>query len=152
MTKAIDILLQPRLNILDQVKDLSIEQLNSVPPGFKNNIIWNLGHMVAAQQGICYKRAALNAYIDEDFFNRYKPGTKPEEFLDEAEFEKIKGLLTSTLDKLEADLNTDMFANYTGFVTRYGVELTGISDAVAFLPFHEGFHIGTIVALRKLVG
>jgi hypothetical protein len=151
MTQAIETIVQPRIKVVEIVKQLTIEELNHVPAGFNNNIIWNLGHMVAAQQGICYKRAGLDTIVGEDFFNTYKPGTKPEKFLDAAELEKIIGLLSSTITQLEADLKTDMFANYTSFITRYGIGLNTITEAVNFLPFHEGLHIGAIVALGKLV-
>jgi hypothetical protein len=151
MTQSIEILKQPRLTILDTIKELSIEQLNDIPTGFNNNIAWNLGHMVAAQQGICYTRAGLNKVIDDTFFNTYKPGTKPENFYDAAELENIKTLMFSTLDQLAIDLQTDMFANYQTFTTRYNVEIANIDGAMKFLPFHEGLHMGYIMALRRLV-
>jgi hypothetical protein len=151
MTKAIEIIAAPRTKIAEILTQLSLEQLNTVPAGFNNNIIWNAGHMIAAQQGICYKRAGLNILIDEAFFETFKPGTKPERFFDAAEVDNIVSLLSSTLTQLEADLQTGMFTSYPTWTTRYGAELTSISDAVSFLPFHEGLHIGTILAMRRLV-
>src|SRR5476651_2655623 len=112
MTKAIEAIKQPRVKILEILKEFSLDQLNEVPTGFNNNILWNLGHMVAAQQGICYTRTGLPRIIDDEFFMAYKPDTKPEKYIDAAEFEKIKTVLFSTLEQLEADLKTDMFANY----------------------------------------
>src|SRR5476651_1114831 len=112
MTKATDIIKQPRIKILEVLKEFSLEQLNEVPTGFNNNILWNLGHMVAAQQGICYSRMALPRIIDDEFFMAYKHDTKPEKFIDAAEFEKIKELMFSTLDKLDVDLQNNIFANY----------------------------------------
>ncbi|EHQ26642.1 DinB family protein [Mucilaginibacter paludis] len=151
MNQAIQIIVKPRIKVLEIIQPLTIEQLNVIPAGFNNNIIWNLGHMIAAQQGICYKRAGLDTIVDEAFFNRYKPGSKPEQFLDAAELEKITGLFSSTLTQLEADLNTDIFANYPAWTTRYGADLSNVNEAVAFLPFHEGLHIGTVIAMSKLV-
>jgi hypothetical protein len=151
MDKAIEIIKMPRLHVLKAIEPLTIEQLNQIPAGFNNNIIWNLGHMVAAQQGVCYRRAGEAPIIDEDFWNTFKPDTKPERFFDEADLEKIKELFISTLDQLEADLVNKTFPNYTSFTTRYGAELTSIHDAVRFLPFHEGFHIGYIFALKRVV-
>ncbi|WP_121197323.1 DinB family protein [Mucilaginibacter gracilis] len=151
MLKSLEIILKPRLKVLEILEPLTIEQLNHIPTGFKNNIIWNLGHMVAAQQGICYKRAGQDTIITDEFFNNYKPGSKPERFFDMAEFDEIKHLFTSTLTQLEAHLQTDMFANYPSWTTRYGVTLNNVTEAVAFLPFHEGLHIGTAVAMSKIV-
>ena len=151
MSKAINIMREPRTTVIEGLKQLSIEQLNHIPVGFNNNIIWNLGHMVSAQQGICYKRAGLDTVVGDDFFMTYRPGTKPEGFYGADEFEKICTLLSTTIDQLETDLQTSKFSNYTPVVTRYGVEIASIDDAMGFLPFHEGLHIGAIVALKKLV-
>lgn len=151
MTKQIDIIQKPRLQILDIIEGLTLEHLNYIPAGIRNNIIWNLGHMVAAQQGICYMRAGLPLRVDDTFFQTYKPGTQPERLYTADDLARIKDLFFSTLIQLEADLQTDMFNGYTPFVTRYGFEITDINDAVSFLPFHEGLHIGTVVAMKKLV-
>lgn len=151
MNKAIESIRNPR-KLLTKITDgLSIEQLNKVPTGFNNNIIWNLGHIIAGQQGICYKRSGLDLKISEDFFLRYKPDTKPERFITESEFEEIKGLLFITLDQLDADYSAGIFTNYPTFTTRYGIELDSIDSAIGFLPFHEGLHIGCMLALKRLV-
>ena len=154
MSLQFNLIRRPRLTLLTQLESLSLEQLNTIPAGFNNNIIWNLGHMVAAQSGIWYKRAGLNlpAGVSETFFETYKPGTKPERLYTADDVNEIRNLFISTLDKMEADLKTDMFTSYPNWTTRYGAELSSIHDAVAFLPFHEGLHIGAIVALRKMVG
>jgi len=151
MRRLIDIIKQPRLLVLKEIENFSTEQLNKIPEGFNNNIAWNLGHMIAAQQGICYKRSGLDTTITEDFFHTYKPGTKPEKIIDTAEITFIKEQLFTTLEQLEADMNTGIFVNYTQVMTRYGIELNSIDEAISFLPFHEGLHIGYIMSLRKLV-
>ncbi|TSJ42662.1 DinB family protein [Mucilaginibacter corticis] len=150
MTKAIEIVKLPRVHLLDVVKDLSIEQLNHIPEGFNNNIIWNLAHIVATQQNICYKRAGLDITIEERFFTPFLSGTKPEKFIDAADVEIIKGLFFSTLDQLEADLHNGKFTSYTSWTTRYGNAINSGEEAVAFLPFHEGLHTGYIWALKRL--
>jgi hypothetical protein len=151
MNRAIDTLRKPRLHLLNLISELNTEQLNKIPDGFNNNIIWNLAHVVAAQQGICYKRTGVDIIVTEEFFEAYRPGTKPLKFVDAEEIESIKELLSSTLDRLEADLENGIFVNYTTTMTRYGVELTSIDDAIKFLPFHDGFHMGYVMALKRLV-
>lgn len=142
---------QPRLKIISALEAFSLDQLNTNPAGFNNNIIWNLGHMVAAQQGVCYKRAGLDTWVADSFFQKYKPDTKPEGYVDAAGFDEIKTLLQTSLDQLEHDYKNGIFTNYPTWTTRYGVEISSIDDAIAFLPFHEGLHIGYIMAMRKLV-
>ncbi len=107
--------------------------------------------MVAAQQNLCYKRAGLDIVIDEQHFTPYLPGTKPERFIEADEVELIKSSLISTLDLLDADLQTNKFENYTGWTTRYGNTLNNIEEAVAFVPFHEGIHTGYVWALKRVI-
>jgi hypothetical protein len=151
MNKAIETIKTLRASTLNLIDGLSIEQLNKVPNGFNNNIIWNLGHLVAAQQGICYKRAGVETRVEESFFDLYKPGTKPERHISQDEFEEIKSLLVSTINQLEEDYSNSIFKEYPAFTTRYGVELASLEDAINFLPFHDGFHLGYIMALKRAI-
>src|SRR5579862_7795618 len=112
MTKQIEIIRKTRSFLLENLKDLTTEQLNQIPEGFNNNIIWNLGHMIAAQQGVCYIRAGLTPHVTEDFINSYKSGSKPGSNVDAAGVEHIKSLLFSTLDQLEEDYNNSIFGGY----------------------------------------
>lgn len=151
MNKQIDRIKSIRLYLLDLVKDLSVEQLNEIPAGFNNNIIWHLGHLTAAQQGLCYLRAGLKPVVEEKYLVLYRPGTKPEQLVAAEEVDMIKDLLISPLEQFDQDLSGNLFANYPAWTTRYGVELTSIQDVLDFLLFHEGLHSGHITAMKKLV-
>lgn len=151
MRKQIEIIRKTRSFLLEQLKDLSTEQYNKIPEGFNNNIAWNLGHMIAAQQGVCYIRAGLAPRLGEDFINTFKSGTKPQRSFSASEIENIKSLLLSTLDQLEEDYGNNIFGGYSAWSTRYGVELASIDDAINFIKFHEGLHSGGSTALKRLV-
>ena len=141
-----------RQHLLKLIEGLSAEQLNKVPAGFNNNIIWNVAHMISAQQGICYTRAGVPIIVDDKYYTPYRPDTKPTGFVDSAEVENIKELLISTVDQLETDLDKNIFTNYPQWVTRYGVQIKNIEEAVSFLPFHDGMHIGYVMALKRVIG
>ena len=151
MYPQIKMLRTTRAWLLNMITDLSTEQLNKIPAGFNNNIIWNVTHLIAAQQGVCYVRAGLKPVVEEKYFINYKSETKPGEALDSNEIEKIKGLLLTSLDQLEVDLEKNIFTNYTAWATRYGAEMNNINDALNFLPFHEGLHLGYVMALKRAV-
>lgn len=151
MNLTIDTIRKERRFLLQLLEELTTEQLNQVPQGFNNNIIWNLAHMVASQQGVCYLRAGVSTRIENAFYGRFKPGTRPDGFIDVSEVTEIKALLLSTLDQFETDYAANHFANYAPWTTRYGVELTNIDEAVQFLLYHEGLHTGSIMALKRLV-
>jgi hypothetical protein len=151
MNKSIESIRKTRSYVLQLVNGLTAEQLNEVPAGFNNNIIWNLGHLIASQQGICYLRAGLKAWVSEKVYGDYKPGTKPSSFINNSEIEELKNLLLTSLDPLETDYGNNLFQNYPTWTTRYDVTITTIDEALQFLLFHEGLHTGYIMALKRVV-
>ena len=151
MTKTIEIIRKQRANLIKLTEDLTIEQLNLIPAGFNNNIIWNMGHLVAAQQGICYRRSGADIIVSEDFFNSYCPGSKPERFITASELEEIKTLFNSTLDQFVADYEKKLFSDYQPWATRAGIDLTNIDEATQFVVYHEGLHNGVIMAQKRVI-
>ena len=132
MNQNIDTIKKTRHYLLQLLKDATLDQLNEVPPSFNNNIIWNLAHVIAAQQGMCYVRAGQKTYVDEAFFLRYKPDTRPQGFKSSEEVEEIKSLLFSSLDQFEEDYKAGLFVNYNTWTNRYGTTLASIDDALQF--------------------
>lgn len=144
-------IINTRKFILDLVKDLTIEQLNKIPNGFNNNIIWNIAHLTAAQQNLCYVRAGLMVTVTDNHFAPFLSGTKPEQHFNEVEIESIYCTLLTSLEQFKMDYVNGLFLEFEQWDKRYGMKLKSIEDAINFIPFHEGMHIGYIMALKKLV-
>jgi hypothetical protein len=136
------------LKILD---NHSLEQLNKIPEGFSNNLIWNIGHCVSTQQVLVYKLSGLPTMVSEEFIAKYKKGTKPEGDVSQAEVDEIRNLLSSTLDQTQNDFDSNIFVNYSEYTTSMGFTLRNILDALNFNNYHEGIHTGIIMSLKKLV-
>lgn len=136
------------LKILD---NHSLEQLNKIPAGYSNNLIWNVAHCISAQQVLVYKLSGLPTLVSDEFIDKYKKGTKPEADVSQSELDEIRVLLFSTLDKTEKDVNEGIFQNYTTYMTSMGFELTNVQDALDFVNYHEGIHTGIIMSIRKFV-
>jgi hypothetical protein len=151
MEQKLEVIRKVRLYLLDKISGLTTEQLNNIPEGFSNNIAWNLGHLIAAQQGICYARPGLPLVVEPDFFDAYKPGSRPVKFIDAAEIENIKTKLFDTLPQFLDDYKKGIFSTYPAWTTRYNVELASIEEAMSFLYYHDGYHAGIIFALARLV-
>jgi hypothetical protein len=137
--------------VIDHVKDLSLEKLNKIPHGLNNNIIWNLGHLVAAQQSICYLKGGLKPPLQEDSYDLFMPGTRPERFFDNDEEDEIKALLISSVDLLQKDIESNYFDSFVPWTNRYGITLNNIEDAINYIHFHDGLHVGVIMNMRKLI-
>lgn len=154
MDKRIEKIKSFRQFLLAQIAGLTAEQLNKIPEGYNNNIIWNVGHLICAEQSLCYFRAGQPIIVEDKYFSPYRTSTKPNGFIDEQEIATIKELFLTTIDQLQIDYNNRMFENYTpseGILQVYGVALNNIEDALEFLLYHEGYHSGYIISLMHLV-
>jgi len=136
---------------LELLKNHNLDQLNKVPEGFNNNIVWNVGHIILAQQGLVYKGAGLALQIPMDMVGKYGIGTKPEEPVTAEELEVLKSLLIDLIGQTEADYNNKKFNSYQERTTSTGFHLGSVEDAIVFNNFHEGLHMGYVNSIRKFV-
>ncbi len=136
------------LNYLDKY---TIDQLNKIPDGFNNNLIWNIGHVIVAQQSLIYKTSFLEGYVSGEMFDRYKPGTKPTGQIAENEINELRGLLTSLVAHTEQDYAEGKFVKFKERMTGTGFYLGSLKEAFEFNNYHEGMHLGYMMNLRKFV-
>jgi len=148
---SINHLRKTRANLLKLVDDLNLEQLNKIPEGFNNNLIWNLAHCVVTQQLLCYKLSGLPISVSNEMVALYRKGGKPEGDVNQAFVDQIKEMCISSVDKIETDYNAGLFKSYNEYTTSYGVTLSTSEQAIQFNNTHEGMHLGTMIALKKLV-
>ncbi|WP_281634163.1 DinB family protein [Flavobacterium luteolum] len=151
MSSVFDVQKTIREILLKLLDSHSLEQLNKIPDGFNNNIIWNIGHCISSQQVLVYKLSGLPTMVSEDFVNKYKKGTKPEGDVSQAEVDEIRTLLSTTLEKTKNDFESGLFVNYHEYTTSIGFTLRHIQGALDFNNYHEGLHTGAIMALKKFV-
>lgn len=134
------------------IENNSLEDLNKIPVGFNNNIIWNIGHIVVTGQLLAYKLSGLPIMISDELVNKYKKDSKPNGDVSQEEVDEIKSLLFSTIEKLEADYNKGVFKEYNTYtVSTTGNTLTNIDEAIQFILFHEGMHLGYVLALVRAI-
>ena len=133
------------------IEGYTVEQLNKVPEGFNNNIIWNVAHIMVTQQLLVYKLSGLPMLVTEEMIEKYRKGSKTEHFASQDEVDEILSLMTQTIAKTEVDIRNNVFTNFTEYPTSTGYVLTSAQDAMTFNNFHEGIHLGVILGLRKLV-
>ncbi len=134
------------------IENHTLEQLNTIPEGFKNNIIWNIGHVVVTQQLLAYKLSGLSMMITDEMVSKYQKGSAPQENVTQEEVDAIKSLLFTTITKTQEDLENGLFQNYMEYtVSTANFTLKSIEDAMQFNNFHEGIHNGIKMQLRKYV-
>ncbi|WP_188373380.1 DinB family protein [Winogradskyella haliclonae] len=145
----IDITRKNRILLEGFLDRFTLEQLNKVPTGFKNNIIWNIAHCIVTQQLLVYKLSGLESVLSDEMISLYRKGTKTEHYVSQAEVDEIRNLLYTPINQTEEDYNKGVFKDFKGYTVSTGSILTNVDEALAFNNFHEGIHYGYILALIK---
>ncbi|TBN16542.1 DinB family protein [Hyunsoonleella pacifica] len=145
--------LQNTRSILKKIiENNTLEDLNKVPEGFNNNIIWNIGHVVVSEQLLAYKLSGLKVSLSEEMVNKYRKDSKPNQVVYQDEVDEIKMLLLSTLEKTKTDYDDGIFKNYNTYtVSTTGNTLNNIDEALQFIVIHEGLHYGYVLALLRAI-
>lgn len=144
-----DITIKNRLLLEKFIDNFSLKDLNTVPEGFSNNMIWNIAHTIVTQQLLVYHLSGLPMLVSDDLVARYKKGTKVEREVSQDEVDLIKSLLFSPIEQTQKDYNNKVFKTYDVYTTSTNSTIASVEDAIAFNNFHEGIHLGYILALKK---
>lgn len=146
----IEALRQTRHNILKTVETYSIEEMNVVPEGFNNSLLWNLGHVWVTQKMLHYGLSGLSLNIDDELVNQFRKGSKAIVWTEDT-LSTIKSDFLQSVDMLERDLSAKIFKEFRKYRTSYNVELTSLEDALWFNNMHEAMHLGYMLAMRKCI-
>ncbi|KJD31252.1 hypothetical protein PK35_15570 [Tamlana nanhaiensis] len=134
------------------IEENTLEDLNKIPEGFNNNVIWNIAHIIVTEQLLVYKLSGLEVSVSNEMINKYRKDTKPDGAISQHEVNEIKNLLISTIQNTEANYKAGVFKTFNEYtVSTTGNTLTKIEDALQFAAVHEGLHYGYILALLKAV-
>ena len=147
------ILNKTRANVRKLVTSCSLEQLNKIPEGFSNNIMWNFGHIAITQQLLCYKLSNTEMYVDNDLVQKYRKGSRPASNspASKEEYDTLMSLFDSTAELLQKDYENNRFGEYKEYTTSYGTTLSNMEDAIKFNNVHEAMHLGQCIFLKKFV-
>ena len=146
-----NILRTTRNNILKTIEGLTLDQYNTIPKGFNNNLGWQVGHIIVTQQLLCYRLAGQDCNVSEKMLAAFRKGSKPEQQYDTEDIALFKNLLIKTADRIESDYNDGIFTSYKEYATSYGFTITSIEDAIQFNNTHEAMHLGWILGMKKLM-
>ncbi|MBU2995705.1 DinB family protein [Cellulophaga baltica] len=150
MEKLFDIILKNRKILYKFLTSTPREQLLNIPEGYRNNIWWNIAHVVVTQELLVNKFSGLPLRISNEMVEKYKKGTVPDGLATEDEIELVEGLLFSTLELMQQDYEQGKYKTYTEYTTSVNITLSSVEDAIAFNAYHEGLHTGAILSLLKV--
>jgi len=134
------------------VSDVSEAQAEQIPAGFRNNIRWNLGHILVIQEFLLFRLCGEALALSDDYFRMFGRGTSPADWpLERPSIAELCSLLEDQTERVRTT-----FSGRLGeparrpFVWRAGVELKTIGEILSFSLIHEGMHQGSISALKRV--
>ena len=142
---------QNRKVLYQHLKHTSPDALFKIPKGFNNNIWWNIAHVIITEQKLVYGLSGLSLNVGQTLVEKYQKGSFPKEEPSSEEQEQLTELLFSLPQKTKQDYESGIFTTFKSYMTTPKVPLNSVEDAIAFNVFHEGLHLGSILALLKAV-
>jgi uncharacterized damage-inducible protein DinB len=124
------------------------EEALQQPVGGGNCVNWVVGHILASREPIL-KLVKQQRVVTEEFENRYKRGSQPvtgaaEDTASLASMKKDLKLSEQRIQEGLAALTAHDLNEQMGEKTR--------AEELAFLQFHEAYHVGQVGMLRRMVG
>ncbi|MEM7119104.1 MAG: DinB family protein [Chloroflexota bacterium] len=143
-----------RQTVVDAVANLTAEQLLAMPASFDNNILWNVGHIIVIQQALVYGRSGLDPLIDlEAMQANFWPRTSPADWKTTPDVTAVLAMLSDHSNQFAADIAAGKFTDvaYQPRTSGSGIYVETVAEVVHYNNYHEGLHLGAILALRNLV-
>jgi len=145
----IKVLVKNRNHISRLVSGLTENQFFKILPGYKTNLLWNIGHLTSTSQILLYNLSGINAHVDEEYLSHFRKGSSPENWVKPPEVKEVLRLFLDLGDQVKVDYESDLFSNFKSYTTSIGVTLENIQDALAFNNYHDGMHTGIIQCMLK---
>ena len=145
----ISTLKKQRVLIHKTLSALGEDQLLTIPPVRRNNIAWNLGHIVTVQQALTCGLSGLPLNVAPEYMKCYFRDTSPADWTSQPNVPKLLEELMALPDITEADYTAGKYANFQTYTTVTGVYLGSVEEAMGFNNFHEGLHFGVMLSILK---
>ena len=153
MNEIFDFIVNARKAFIQLIDGLTIEELNKIPDGYNNNIIWNFGHIVVSTQTLCYVRSGILTDATSVKYNEfYKRDSRPTYTVTEAEVAELKAIALKSIGKIKEDYAQGVFAGFSPFSTATdGVELKSVDEVLITTIGHDNLHFGYALALKRKI-
>ena len=147
---AFDTLRTTRRALAAVVDAMAPDARTAVPPGFRNHVLWNVGHLAVTEQLLTCGLAGRPLHVPDEMVAAFRKGTAPGGWDRTWTWEEVREPFLSLPDRTEADLAAGPPPSFREYTTTPGVVLRSVEDALRFNLYHEGLHLGAVLALRRV--
>jgi hypothetical protein len=137
-----------RQELMTMISSLTEEEMNLIPKGHANNIIWNLGHMLLVSESILYKNLPVQRPVHRFDLSQFARNTSPHDFIVKNEFLLIGKAFMETASIFREIIN---LGNGNESIPVQNMQDIITEERLQFLLFHDSIHYKTINTQIKLV-
>lgn len=141
-----------REQTLKAVQDLSDDEVRVVPEGFRNHILWNLGHIALSHERFAFHFSGLPLHIPEDYVKLFAMGTSPLDWTSEGpSLEEVLTILREQPERIRTALSERLQEQVTPYTTSAGFTMETIGQFLNFSSYHEALHFSVIKLYKRLI-
>lgn len=143
---------QVRQRIAELIESFPADRTEAMPRGWRNNARWHAGHLVVTPRLLTLglMREALD--VPDDYRAWFAKGTSPADWAAGGvpPVGQLAAELVPTAEKMFRLFGSRMHAAFPEpYTTSAGVVLRSPAEALNFSLFHDGIHLGLLLALRR---
>ena len=136
MNEYLDLIQIGRKNLYERTLANTDKELNFIPPGFNNNIIWNMGHMIQVSEHMLYRNFPSIRPRHAFDLGLFAKGTRPERQFTTDEILEVRISLIETVALYSSRLESIAAANSMDTLAQLDIT----PEDYRTLAFHELIH------------
>jgi uncharacterized damage-inducible protein DinB len=135
------------------LQDVPEDAASAIPPGFRNSILWQAGHIYLVQERFAFSLQGKEAEIPASYLACFAPGGSPSAWTETpATLAEVTERLRRQADRIAETwtgrLHEGAPAPYT---TSTGMTLSSTEAFLNFTLYHEGMHFQAIKMYKALL-
>ena len=149
---SIDLSNSIRSRFEELIDNLSTEELNAIPHGFNNNIVWNYGHIIVSGYALAFISSGVDTSLTIPLYSKFRKGSRPEGIMTTGEINTLKELRAQFPAVLEEALKKEKFNNITAYATQtFGVPMPTLDSILTTIAAHDTFHYQTARMYKRIL-
>ncbi|EOS56841.1 DinB family protein [Paenibacillus barengoltzii] len=141
-----------RSQTLKLVRTIPEEKLTMIPAGFRNHMLWNLGHLALVLDKYAYSFTGRTPKLPAIYQELFANGTVPAEWSSESPaLDEILKVLEDQPLQVKAELSGRLEEKIDPYTTSSGYRIETVGQLINFTTYHEGMHFSVLKLYNKIV-
>jgi hypothetical protein len=134
------------------LESIDAEEAMRIPPGFSNNLHWQLGHLLFAQGAALFLWSGKPLPYGRGFKDYFGRGSNPADYDSLVpDWDELKSLAKRQHREMPSQVAGQLEERLVKPIRLMDITMNTTGETLPFLMAHEGEHIAHIKRLRKAV-